>query len=200
MVVALAFGAANATAGEKEMPNCPVMDEPINLAVSTPTDDGPVFFCCKGCIKEYNKNSSKFAAKVSSQRKLLAKWDKVQVKCPVTGEAVNPELVTKYNGEKVALCCKRCVSALNSSGGKYKAALANSYTYQTKCPVSGSAIDPTVSNELPGGETVYFCCGGCSDKFMANPDKYAPKLAEQGVKVSVAKIKAAAESGAKGGK
>ncbi len=200
MVVALALGAANATTGDKEMPKCPIMDEPINLAVSTPTDDGPVFFCCKGCIKDYKAEPGKFAAKVASQHKILAKWDKVQVTCPVSGEPVESKVFTEHNGEKVGLCCKRCVKAFDSSPGKYKAALANSYTYQTKCPVSGSAIDASVSTVLPGGETVYFCCGDCSDKFMANPDKYAPKLAEQGVKVSVAKIKAAAESGAKGGK
>ena len=39
---------SSAVASEKELPLCPIMGEPINLAVSTPTEKGPVYFCCAG--------------------------------------------------------------------------------------------------------------------------------------------------------
>ena len=49
--------------GEQALPNCPVMDEPIDLSVSLATDDGPVFFCCQGCIEKYQAAPAKYAAR-----------------------------------------------------------------------------------------------------------------------------------------
>ena len=57
--------------GDKEkksiQPMCPVMDEEANLARSIATDDGPVFFCCKGCIPKYEANPAKYAPKLAEQ-------------------------------------------------------------------------------------------------------------------------------------
>jgi YHS domain-containing protein len=36
------------------------------------TDDGPVYFCCKGCAAKYKANPAKYAEKVAAQRKFLA--------------------------------------------------------------------------------------------------------------------------------
>jgi YHS domain-containing protein len=46
---------------------------------------------------------------------------------------------------------------------------------QTLCPVMGNPINPDVFIEYKG-VTVYFCCWGCDDKFLAEPEKYIPKL------------------------
>lgn len=46
---------------------------------------------------------------------------------------------------------------------------------QTTCPVMGGKINKDVSVEYEG-KKVYFCCGGCDDKFLADPDKYVAKL------------------------
>jgi len=46
---------------------------------------------------------------------------------------------------------------------------------QTLCPVMGGKIDPEVFIEFKGVK-VYFCCWGCDDKFLAEPEKYIPKL------------------------
>ncbi|MFQ5495237.1 MAG: hypothetical protein ACE5EX_07625, partial [Phycisphaerae bacterium] len=45
-----------AAAGEPKLPNCPIMGESVDFSVSTMTDDGPVYFCCPGCIKKFKKN------------------------------------------------------------------------------------------------------------------------------------------------
>ena len=76
--------------------------------------------------------------------------------------------------------------------------MANSYTYQTKCPVMGEEIDPTASSVLPTGQKIYYCCPRCGDKLLKNPAKYAPILAAQGVNIDVKKILAAGKKGAKG--
>lgn len=42
------------------------------------------------------------------------------------------------------------------------------------CPVTGNAV--TVAKSTPvieyNGERYFFCCPGCADKFMGNPEKY----------------------------
>jgi YHS domain-containing protein len=167
-----------------DLPKCPVMGEPINFAVSVATDDGPVFFCCKDCIPKYEADPAKYAEKVAAQRKALADRPKVQVLCPVSGEPVDPKVFVEHDGAKVYFCCKGCIGKFQKDPEKYKAALANSYTYQTKCPVSGNAIDP----EAHVGK-IYFCCKGCPKKFFADPAKYAPNLEAQGFKFAAADMK-----------
>ena len=183
-VVSMTWSAAPTLAqhggGGKNLPDCPVMGEPINLAVSTPTDDGPVFFCCKGCISKYNAKPGKFAKQVAQQRKALEKLAKVQVACPVTGEPADPKVSIETDGKKVSFCCKGCVKKYQADPKKYAANLANSYTHQTTCPVMGEEINPKSFTTLASGERVYFCCKGCDKKLKATPDKFLPKLAAQG--------------------
>ncbi len=179
------------------LPNCPVMDEPIDFTVSTETDDGPVFFCCPGCIEKYDKNPEKYAKKAAAQRAALKDRPKVQVACPITKKAVDPKVFIEHEGQKVSFCCKGCVGKFQNDPSKYKAGLANSYTYQTKCPVMGEEINPASFAVLPTGQTIYYCCDRCNDKLVADPAKYAPKLAAQGVTIDVKKILAAGKKGAK---
>ncbi len=183
---------------EKNLPDCPVMGEPINLAVSTPTDDGPVFFCCKGCISKYNAKPGKFTKQVAEQRKAMEKLAKVQVTCPVTGEPVDPDVSIEADGNKVSFCCKGCVKKYQADPKKYAAKLVNSYTYQTTCPVMGEEIDPKSFTTLASGERVYLCCKGCDKKLKANPEKYLSKLTAQGYSYKAKDFAAKTEDGHEG--
>ena len=173
--------AATSTA---ELPKCPVTDEPINLAVSVATDDGPVFFCCKDCVSKFQADPAKYATKVTAQRKALADRAKVQVTCPVTKEPVDPEVFVESGGKKVFFCCKGCVNKYQREPAKYASTLANSYTYQTKCPVMNEEIDPKSFTTAGNGMKIFFCCKGCDKKFFADPAKYAPRLVAQGFTVN----------------
>ena len=51
---------------------------------------------------------------------------------------------------------------------------------QTRCPVMGGKIDSAQYTDIQG-QRVYHCCGGCSAKLIANPDKYFQKAASEGV-------------------
>lgn len=164
-----------------KLPNCLVMDEPVSLSVSTPTDDGPVYFCCEGCIKKYLANPEKYAEKVADQRKVLAARAKVQVVCPVSGEPTDTKVFTEDKNGKVHFCCNGCKSKYEKDPAKYKTALANSYSFQTKCPVMGEGINPQVTTTLATGETLYFCCPKCIDALYANPKKYVASLESQGI-------------------
>ncbi len=160
---------------------CPVMgDEPVNFAISVPSDAGPVYFCCTECVAKYQANPTKYAEKVSAQRAALAGKAKVQTTCPVSGEPVKQDISIEHEGKKINFCCKGCAAKFQGEPDKYKAKLANSYTYQTKCPITEEEIDPQSFTTAANGQKVYFCCPPCEKKFLAEPAKYAPKLAAQG--------------------
>jgi YHS domain-containing protein len=161
------------------LPLCPVMDEPVNFFVSTATKDGPVYFCCKKCIAEYEKDPAKYAGKTEAQRKALHGLPAIQVACPISGKPVDQKTAIEEKGHKIAFCCQRCPAEFKKDPAKYHAKLMAGLTYQTKCPVSGEEIVPTASTELDG-QKVYFCCKKCIKEFEADPAKFAPKLEEQG--------------------
>lgn len=172
-------------------PMCPMMDEPASLAISTPTDDGPVYFCCKGCISKFQKDPGKYAIKVAAQRKVLADRAKIQVTCPVTKEPIDQKVSVESNGKKVYFCCKGCAGKYQKDPAKYASALANGYTFQTKCPVMGGTINPTVSTTLSTGETIYYCCPMCDKSLRDDPAQYNKNLASQGILVNWADVKKA---------
>ena len=177
------------------MPKCPVTDEPVDLSVKTYTEDGPVYFCRKECIDEYRAQPGKYAQKVGAQRAALAKLPKVQVICPVTGKPVDTKISAEHNGSKVHFCSPMCANKFKRDPAKYETVLANSYTYQTKCPVMGGNVDPQSFTTLAGGQRIYFCCAGCETPLFKDPAKYTPKLAAQGFKIKPEQIKPARKHG-----
>ena len=170
-------------------PICPVMDGPIDFSVRVATRDGPVYFCCKDCLKKHQARPKKYTIKVAEQRKAMAALPKVQVTCPVSGKTVDEKVSIEHDGRKVYFCCKDCVSKFKRNPAKYKAGLAGSYAYQTKCPVMGGDIDPAAFATLPDGKKVFFCCPGCDKKFLKDPAKYAAQPDAQGIKIDPDAIK-----------
>ncbi len=176
---------------QKQLPRCPVMGETIDFSVKAMTDDGPVYFCCDMCIPKFKKDPAKYAEKLATQRTALEKLERVQVSCPVDGKSVDGKLTAEVGGHNISFCSKECQAKYAEHPGAFKARLADSYTYQTRCPISGEQVQPNVFTDLSTGQRIYFCCASCSDKLLKDPAKYAPKLEEQGVKIDPKKISAA---------
>lgn len=173
---------------EKKPPLCPVMGEPVDFTLKTMSDDGPVYFCCDMCIPKFKKDPAKYAEKVAAQRAALEKRERVQVSCPVDGKTVDGKLTAEVSGHKIAFCSKGCQAKYTEHPGAFKAKLADSYTYQTRCPISGETIQPNAFTDLSTGQRIYFCCASCGDKLLKDPAKYAPKLEEQGVRIDPKKL------------
>lgn len=188
-------------AKEKEtktaLPKCPISGEAANLYVSTMTDDGPVYFCCPDCIGKFKANPKDFTDKVAAQRAALRKTPRIQVNCPVSGKAVNKKIFIEQGSQKIYFNSEESKAKYEKNPTEFKASLANCYTYQRKCPVMGGDIDPTAYTELPNKQRVYFCCMDCEPKLLANPDKYAPKLAAQGYPLDVEQVKKTGKPGEK---
>jgi YHS domain-containing protein len=43
----------------------------------------------------------------------------VNTKCPVTGEEIDPKIITTYQGKAIAFCCKDCIDDFKKSPEKY---------------------------------------------------------------------------------
>jgi len=51
---------------------------------------------------------------------------------------------------------------------------------QTTCPVMGGKIDKDVYLDYQA-QRVYFCCSGCNETFLKDPEKYFKKFQDEGV-------------------
>ena len=168
---------------------CPVMDEPVDPSLMIATDDGPVLVCCGGCIGKYKENPEKYVLKTLALRKAMEKMPKTQVTCPVSGEPVDTKVFTEKDDNKVYFCCEKCQEKYDADPAKYKSKLANSFSYQPGCPISGEAINPAEFVEFTTGQTVYFCCGRCKSKFAAAPEEHVDGLKDMGIYVKADKLK-----------
>ncbi len=126
--IAQDHGDGHGAKAEAKLPLCPVMADPIDFSVKSMTDDGPVYFCCKMCVKKFAKQPTKYSEKAAEQKAALAKMPRVQVSCPLSGEPIDKKMFVEVVGTKVYTCCGDCKSKYAAYSGKYAAKLAASYT------------------------------------------------------------------------
>ena len=89
--------------------------------------------------------------------------------CPFMGEATSPKWRAEYNGQYVYFCCAGCVdmfkadpeAAIAKLSDEDKAAIQKN----TKCPISGEAIENWDTKVEYNGKLVYFCCPMCKGEF-----------------------------------
>lgn len=90
------------------------------------------------------------------------------VKCPVSGKAVDANATVDYNGGKVYFCCNNCPKAFSANTEKF-AAKANHQLVQTgqlkqtACPIAGRPVKAGTEIDVQGVK-VGFCCNNCKGK------------------------------------
>jgi Cu(I)/Ag(I) efflux system membrane fusion protein len=103
---------------------------------------------------------------------------KEQTLCPVMGGAIDKKYFIEYQGEKVYFCCPGCDDIFLEEPEKYLDKLPQfkqKSIEQIHCPVMGGAINKKYFIEYQG-KKVYFCCPGCEETFLKEPEKYMDKL------------------------
>ena len=60
-----------------------------------------------------------------------------QVTCPVTGDPINKNTYTDYEGERVYFCCPACVSEFENDPDKYLKVLADKGEKPEAAPAKG---------------------------------------------------------------
>ncbi len=157
---------------------CPVSDEPAQPTVTATYLGKTVYLCCENCLKAFNADSAKYAAKANHQ--LVQTGQAIQVACPISGSKLNSETMLEVAGVKLAFCCEQCQAKAASVSGEAQLALcfadlSKAFTTQTACPVGGKPINPKCSIKH-NGKRVFFCCGKCLQAFSDNPNQYESKL------------------------
>ena len=107
--------------------------------------------------------------------------EKVDLKCPVSGKAIDADKTVAFHGGEVAFCCEKCPAAFAKNQKKYagKANLQlvqSKQLKQVKCPLTGRPMNPTKVVKLAGVE-INVCCGNCLGK--------ANKLASDNEKIDL---------------
>ena len=104
--------------------------------------------------------------------------EKVDLKCPVSGKAIDADQTVAFNGGEVAFCCENCPKAFAKNQKKF-AGKANLQLVQSKqlkqikCPLTGRPMNPTKVVKLAGVE-INVCCGNCLakvNKLASNNEK-----------------------------
>ncbi len=93
-----------------------------------------------------------------------------KVKCPVAGKEIelSKGVAVSYRKANAYVCCKNCKAKFEKDSTKF-ATKANHQLFQTaqftqtKCPISGRALDATKTAKI-SGVSVAFCCGNCQGK------------------------------------
>jgi YHS domain-containing protein len=104
-MIALSFCLVAGAADEPKL-TCPVSGKPASKDHAVAYKDGKAYFCCDNCPKAFEKNTKKFATKANMQ--LVETGQYKQVKCPLSGEGLNPETALKVAGVSVQFCCNNC--------------------------------------------------------------------------------------------
>ena len=73
----------------------------------------------------------------------------------------------------IALACG-CGCKGNNCGTSQQSNRLNISEEKIQCPVMKNWILPSEAADKTeyNGKTYYFCCGGCKEKFLAEPEKY----------------------------
>jgi YHS domain-containing protein len=145
---------------ENKQTKCPISGKAIDEAASVEHDGQKVYFCCGNCAAKFEKEPMKYMPAVYKQLYPQS----IQLKCPFSGEPIDPAASADLEGRTVYFCCNNCVAKAKKDPAKALTKLDEASTKQVHCPMSGKAINAKVSAESDG-KTVYFCCDGCAKHF-----------------------------------
>lgn len=103
--------------------------------------------------------------------------------CPISGEVLTgdeQEATVVYEGQRVRLCCKKCVEKFNAfpDGALYALYRAGQKpeNVQTTCPVSGEQLDADAVSVWVMNKELKVCCKKCAAKVAKDPAAWFDKL------------------------
>ena len=158
--------------------------------------DGKVYFCCQNCLAKFKEDMKKdapgYATKANHQLVLTGQY--VQKGCPMSGDAIDEELMLEVGGAKVGFCCKACHDKVDAAEGLAakaelvfaSAPFAKAFHHAPAYSLEGVKCmmmpEEDVSDEFCAdyeGHKVFFCCKKCLGKFSKDPATYAAKANQQ---------------------
>ncbi len=112
---------------------------------------------------------------------------KPQTHCPVMGGEINKDIYADHNGLRVYFCCAGCDAEFKADPDTYIEKMRGEGIEpekvskpQTLCPVMGNPINKETFVDYDG-KRIYFCCAGCDQTFMEDPDQYLQQMEAEGI-------------------
>lgn len=184
--VSIASVAHAASSSAYPLSTCIISGEPLG-AMGDPVikqyEGREVRFCCESCVPKFEKDVAGNLAELDAAIIQDQKAAYPVLTCVVSGESLaggemGDPVDLVVDNRLVRLCCNTCVKDVKADPAKYLAKLDGAVAAQqladypaTVCPISGEELggmgDPF--DYVYAGRLVRFCCGGCIDKFNADP-------------------------------
>jgi len=162
-----------ATAPAAAIP-CPVTGRPIDRNVVTRFRNRWVYFADTAALQTFEADPYEYADQVQRQW-ALDRPLRVQVRCPVTGRPIDPQIYDGHGETAVFFATAAARDEYRSDPARFAAKLDQAFTFQTGCGTCDGDILPDVSL-LDDGRTLYFCCRGCRAAFEKDPAAYRSKI------------------------
>lgn len=167
-LVALSFGHVVPAAWAADPPAsqpavavlCPVTSRPIDREICERFRGRWVYFATEDARKQFMGDPGKYADGLSKQWSVDVPL-RVQVLCPVTGEAIDPTVFVGKGLNAVYFATEDAKREWEKDSQRFVERLDREcYTFQTRCAACGNMIVPSARKALDG-HTLYFCCMGC---------------------------------------
>lgn len=148
---------------------CPVTGRPVDRDCVTRFRGRWVYLASREALRQFEQDPYAYAEGVQAQ------WQadrplRVQVRCPVTGEPVAPDIYCGQGAAAVFFATAAARDRWLKDSAPYRARLEGEcYSFQTACPACGGDISPAAFEQIDG-RRVYFCCRGCAQALAAERD------------------------------
>jgi len=173
-------------------------DENAALNATVDYRDAKVHVCCLSCVETFKANPDEFSTRANHQLVLTGQYQ--QVKCPITGDKVDPKMTSNIAGTSIAFSCSACMEKVNGVEGMMgKAEMVFGNEAFEKSFVKVEAAEAAQGIDLSKAKClmrakqkvsgqhsvsyldgkVYFCCPKCSKAFEDDPKKYAVAANQQ---------------------
>ncbi len=165
-----------------EMVKCPVSGKEIKKSEAKATYEykgKTYYFCCENCKETFLENPDKYVPQESGSHEghmHSAQQEEGMVVDPVCGMKLDKEKAAatyQFEGKTYYFCTEECKDKFAESPDQYVKNDGETVT----CPVSGEEFDKSkaAGSYEYEGKTYYFCCDGCKEKFLKDPEKYIKK-------------------------
>lgn len=165
-----------------EMIKCPVSGKEIKKSEAKATyeyNGKTYYFCCENCREIFLKYPEKYVLQESESHEghmHVHQQAEDTVVDPVCGMRLKKEeaqITYRYEGKTYYFCREECRDKFIKNPEEY----VNQSEEIVTCPVSGEEFDKTkaAGSVEYEGKTYYFCCEGCKEKFLNDPEKYTKK-------------------------
>jgi len=100
---------------------CPLTGGAINKEAYTDYKGQRIYFCCMGCEPRFWKNPEKSLQKMKESGEMAETLDpvKIQPKCPVSGEDIDPAMYTDHNGKRIFFFNEKSRKKFNKNPEKF---------------------------------------------------------------------------------